>query len=167
MRPLYLLTAISLVCSIGAALAEDIVGTPRVALVYSDFGDFRHRDDYDARMKELGWRMDKYENTQFAEFADKLASYDILLGSALFNYSNVQDLAAHKEALLQFMHRGGAIVSTDTNYAQHGAFQKQLAAHDITGVRGNYAESWTVFWITAHFLNAAAQFQELGVPVWK
>jgi len=54
-----------------------------------------------------------------------------------------------------------------TNYAQHGAFRKQLAAQDITGVRGNYVESWTVFWITAHFLNAAAQFEELGVPIWK
>ena len=54
-----------------------------------------------------------------------------------------------------------------TNYAQHGAFRKQLADHNIAGVRGNYVETWTVFWITAHFLNAAAQFQELGVPVWK
>ncbi len=54
-----------------------------------------------------------------------------------------------------------------TNYAQHGAFRKQLEAHDISGVRGNYVEQWTVFWITAHFLNAAAQFKELGVPIWK
>ena len=54
-----------------------------------------------------------------------------------------------------------------TNYAQHGAFRKQLAAQDISGVRGNYVESWTVFWITAHFLNAAAQFQELGVSIWQ
>jgi len=54
-----------------------------------------------------------------------------------------------------------------TNYAQHGKFRKQLAANDIAGVRGNYVEEWTVFWITAHFLNAAAQFEELGVPIWK
>lgn len=53
-----------------------------------------------------------------------------------------------------------------TNYAQHGDFRKQLEAGDITGVRGNYVEQWTVFWITAHFLNAAAQFKELGVPIW-
>lgn len=52
-----------------------------------------------------------------------------------------------------------------TNYAQHGDFRKQLEAGDITGVRGNYVEQWTVFWITAHFLNAAAQFKELGVPI--
>ena len=29
--------------------------------------------------------------------------------------------------------------------------------------RGNYVEDWTVFWITAHFLNAAAQFKEMCV----
>ena len=54
-----------------------------------------------------------------------------------------------------------------TNYAQHGKFRKQLQANDIEGIRGNYVEEWTVFWITAHFLNAAAQFQELGVPIWQ
>ena len=26
---------------------------------------------------------------------------------------------------------------------------------------------WTVFWITAHFLNGAARFAELGVPIWE
>jgi len=28
---------------------------------------------------------------------------------------------------------------------------------------GGYVEDWTVFWLTAHFLNAAARFEELGV----
>jgi hypothetical protein len=53
-----------------------------------------------------------------------------------------------------------------TNYAQHGKFRQQLRHNDISGIRGNYAEEWTVFWITAHFLNAAAQFKELGVQIW-
>jgi hypothetical protein len=33
--------------------------------------------------------------------------------------------------------------------------------------RGGYNEQWTVFWITAHFLTAAARFVELGVPVFE
>ena len=53
-----------------------------------------------------------------------------------------------------------------TNYAQHGMFREQWEAGKIAGLRGNYVEQWTVFWITAHFLNAAAQFKELGVPIW-
>ncbi len=48
-----------------------------------------------------------------------------------------------------------------TNYAQRG----EVA--DVLALRGGYAETWTVFWITAHFLNAAARLAELGVPVWE
>ena len=33
--------------------------------------------------------------------------------------------------------------------------------------RGDYNETWTVFWITAHFLTGAARFAELGVPIWE
>ncbi|MEK7993807.1 MAG: hypothetical protein AAB403_08410, partial [Planctomycetota bacterium] len=52
-----------------------------------------------------------------------------------------------------------------TNYAQHGKFAQRLKSGDISGIRGDYVEEWTVFWITAHFLNAAAQFKELGLPL--
>ena len=48
-----------------------------------------------------------------------------------------------------------------TNYAQRGSVD------DIFALRGGYAEHWTVFWITAHFLNGAARFAELGVPIWE
>lgn len=44
-----------------------------------------------------------------------------------------------------------------TNFAQQGDMS------DIYKLRGGYSESWTVFWITAHFLNAAARFVEMGV----
>ena len=44
-----------------------------------------------------------------------------------------------------------------TNFAQRGDMS------DIHKLRGGYSENWTVFWITAHFLNAAARFEEIGV----
>ncbi len=44
-----------------------------------------------------------------------------------------------------------------TNYAQRGRVD------DLFALRGGYVEDWTVFWLTAHFLNAAARFEELGV----
>lgn len=47
-----------------------------------------------------------------------------------------------------------------TNYAQRGADV------ELAKLRGDYNESWTVFWITAHFLTGAARFVELGVPIW-
>lgn len=48
-----------------------------------------------------------------------------------------------------------------TNFAQHGDMS------DVYKLRGGYSESWTVFWITAHFLNAAARFHELGLDLKK
>jgi len=44
-----------------------------------------------------------------------------------------------------------------TNFAQHGDMS------NLYKLRGGYSESWTVYWITAHFLHAAAQFMEMGV----
>ncbi|MFA7692637.1 MAG: hypothetical protein GX117_11325 [Candidatus Hydrogenedentes bacterium] len=46
-----------------------------------------------------------------------------------------------------------------TNYAQRGD------TSDVEVLRGGYVEDWTVFWITAHFLNGAAQFIEMGAPI--
>ena len=44
-----------------------------------------------------------------------------------------------------------------TNFAQRGDM------NNVYKLRGGYSENWTVFWITAHFLNAAARFTEMGV----
>ena len=44
-----------------------------------------------------------------------------------------------------------------TNFAQRGDMG------DVYRMRGGYSEKWTVFWLTAHFLNAAAEFKEMGV----
>jgi uncharacterized protein YyaL (SSP411 family) len=41
-----------------------------------------------------------------------------------------------------------------TNFAQRGDMS------DVLKLRGGYSESWTVFWITSFFLNAAARFEE-------
>ena len=43
-----------------------------------------------------------------------------------------------------------------TNFAQRGDMS------NVHKLRGGYAERWTVFWITAHFLNAAARFQTVS-----
>ncbi|MGQ9732820.1 MAG: hypothetical protein ACUVX8_16300, partial [Candidatus Zipacnadales bacterium] len=93
--------------------------SPRVALIYSDYGEFRHRDDYDALLNDMGWPLTKFENTELAHLVARLDEFDIVLGSALFNYSNTQDFAAYRDALFAFIGRGGAIILTDCNYSQH------------------------------------------------
>ncbi|MEM6377997.1 MAG: hypothetical protein AAF705_07275 [Bacteroidota bacterium] len=44
-----------------------------------------------------------------------------------------------------------------TNFAQRGDMS------NVFKFRGGYSEGWTVYWITAHFLHAAAQFEEMAV----
>ena len=46
-----------------------------------------------------------------------------------------------------------------TNFAQHGDMS------NVFRLRGGYSESWTVFWITAHFLDAAAESERMGVDL--
>ncbi|MBQ6915494.1 MAG: hypothetical protein IJQ65_07220 [Kiritimatiellae bacterium] len=46
---------------------------------------------------------------------------------------------------------------------QHTNFGQRGDMSDVYRLRGGYAERWTVFWLTAHFLNAAAEFKEMGV----
>lgn len=48
---------------------------------------------------------------------------------------------------------------------QHTNFGQQGELRDVFRMRGGYSESWTVFWITAHFLNAAAEFERMGVDL--
>lgn len=69
-------------------------------------------------------------------------------------------------ALAELMYRTcGQMIDADgsqgeqlqqTNFSQHGNVD------DVYAMRGGYAESWTVFWMTAHFLHAAAVLDELG-----
>ena len=44
-----------------------------------------------------------------------------------------------------------------TNYSQHYDYD------DLKGVRGDYVESWNVYWISAHFLVATSKLDEMGV----
>lgn len=46
-----------------------------------------------------------------------------------------------------------------TNFAQHGDMS------NVFKLRGGYSEGWTVFWITAHFLNAAARFEAMNIKL--
>lgn len=48
---------------------------------------------------------------------------------------------------------------------QHTNFAQQGDMSDVSKMRGGYSEGWTVFWITAHFLNAAAEFERMGVDL--
>ena len=48
---------------------------------------------------------------------------------------------------------------------QHTNFGQQGEMSNVFRLRGGYSEGWTVFWITAHFLNAASEFERMGVDL--
>lgn len=121
----------------------------------------------DHNFKTRGWTAVSVQNQHIDVFG-------VLIAPDIYRLGRHLDRDDLKETALLMVRSCGQIIDPfgsqgeqphHTNYAQHGDFRRQLEAHDITGVRGNYVEQWTVFWITAHFLNAAAQFKELGVPI--
>jgi len=116
----------------------------------------------DHRFKTRGWTVVSPQNQHIDVFGVLIATEIYRMGKTLVR-DDLQRLA-----LLMYRSCGQLIdpygsqgeQPQHTNYAQRGKVK------DILALRGGYVEDWTVFWITAHFLNAAAQFQELGVPIW-
>jgi hypothetical protein len=116
----------------------------------------------DHRFKTRGWTVVSPQNQHIDVFGVIIAPEIYRIGQ-LLGRDDLQRLA-----LLMYRSCGQLIdpygsqgeQPQHTNYAQRGRVK------DIFALRGGYVEDWTVFWITAHFLNAAAQFQELGVPIW-
>ena len=113
----------------------------------------------DHNFKTRGWTGVSPQNQH-------LDVYGVLMTPALYKlgeYTNNESL----QRLAKVMYRScGQIIDPfgaqgeqiqQTNFAQQGEMS------DVFRLRGGYSESWTVFWITAHFLHAAAQFKEMDV----
>ncbi|MFZ9661001.1 MAG: hypothetical protein ACO29O_03910 [Chitinophagaceae bacterium] len=113
----------------------------------------------DHGFKSRGWTMVSAQNQHLDVFGVIIAPSIYRLGKYL------GDLKMQQLAVLMYRSCGQLIDAfgsqgeqiQHTNFAQHGDMS------DVYKLRGGYSESWTVFWITAHFLNAAAQFKEMGV----
>lgn len=93
--------------------------------------------------------------------------YGVLIAPFLYKLGKLTDDADLMQlAKLMFLSCGQLIdpygsqgeQPQQTNYTQN-----QNAPKDFRSYRGNYVEDWTVFWITAHFLNGAALFAEMNV----
>ena len=121
----------------------------------------------DHNFKTRGWTAVSPQNEHIDVYGVLIAPDIYRLGLHTGN-QKLKDLA-----LLMFRSCGQLIDSSGsqgeqpqhTNYTQ---FRKTnfIEQNGIESLRGDYNETWTVFWITAHFLNAAARFEELGVGIW-
>ena len=94
--------------------------------------------------------------------------YGVLIAPAVYRLGHLSgDMDLERIARVMFVSCGQLIDPfggqgeqiQQTNYSQFGEVTS------VDGLRGGYAERWTVFWMTAHFLTAAAQFEEMGVPI--
>ncbi len=111
--------------------------------------------------KSRGWTVVSPQNQHIDVFGVLIAPLIYRMGQLTDN-SQLKDLALlmyRSCGQLMDAHGSQGEQPQQTNYAQRGEVD------NIETLRGGYVEDWTVFWITAHFLNAAAQFIELGAPV--
>jgi hypothetical protein len=117
----------------------------------------------DHRFRTRGWTAVSPQN-------EHLDVWGVLLAPDIYRLGEIDQRDDLKQLAIVMYRTCGQMIDPygsqgeqfqQTNYAQRG--------HDIplNEMRGGYNESWTVFWITAHFLTGAARFMELGVPVWK
>jgi hypothetical protein len=118
----------------------------------------------DHGLKTRGWTSVSVQNQHLDVFGVLIAADIYRLGQIL------HDDKLRRTAIIMYRSCGQLIDPwgsqgeqlQETNYVQ-----TRGEAPDLAAMRGGYNERWTVFWITAHFLNGAAQLAEMGVPLWE
>ncbi len=115
----------------------------------------------DHRFLTTGWTVVSPQN-QHVDVYGVIMAPDVYRLGELTN-----DATLRKLALVMYRSCGQLIDprGSQGEQPQHTNYTQAGEAADLRKLRGGYNETWTVFWITAHFLNAAAQFKELGVDL--
>ena len=112
--------------------------------------------------KTRGWTVVSPQNQH-------IDAYGVLIAPEVYRLGQIlQDERLQRLALLMYRSCGQLIdpYGSQGEQPQHTNYAQRGKVSDIHALRGGYVEDWTVFWITAHFLNAAARFEELGADVW-
>lgn len=113
--------------------------------------------------KSRGWTVVSAQNQH-------LDIYGVFFAPAFYKlgkYLNDKDL--QRMAVLMYRSCGQMIdpYGSHGEQIQHTNFAQAGDLSNIYDFRGGYVEHWTVFWVTAHFLNAAAQFKEIDEDILK
>lgn len=111
----------------------------------------------DHAFKTRGWTVVSAQNQHVDIYGVFFAPEIYKLGKYLKD-KNLQRLA-----LLMYRSCGQMIdpFGSHGEQIQHTNFAQAGDLSNIYNFRGGYVEHWTVFWVTAHFLNAAARFNEI------
>ena len=111
----------------------------------------------DHGFKSRGWTVVSAQNQHLDVFGVFFAPEIYKLGMYL------KDKNLQRIALLMYRSCGQMIdpFGSHGEQIQHTNFAQAGDLSNIYNFRGGYVEHWTVFWVTAHFLNAAARFNEI------
>lgn len=110
----------------------------------------------DHAFRSTGWTAVSVQNQHLDAFGVLTTPEIVWLGRYLKDERLVRLARVMFRSCFQLTRASGELGEQiqQTNFAQQGRMD------DVLEMRGGYAEGWTVFWLTAHFLNAAAQLKE-------
>ena len=115
----------------------------------------------DHNFKSTGWTAVSAQNQH-------IDPYGVLIAPDVYQFGQIKGREDLKKLSLVMYRSCGQIMDAfgshgeqlqQTNYAQRGK------TDDLFALRGGYQEGHTPFWLTAHYLNGAARFKELGVNI--
>ncbi len=89
---------------------------PRVAVLYSAWGEATFREEFDSHLAALGWPMERFENTEIDALVPRLGEFDLVVATAVANLENPRDLTAHRAEWLAWLEAGGGLLVTDASY---------------------------------------------------
>lgn len=116
----------------------------------------------DHAFKTSGWTAVSVQNMH-------IDVYGVLMTPEIYRLGQITEDEQLKELALLMYRSCGQLIDPygsqgeqpqQTNYSQ-----AHVEGKNPLQFRGGYIEDWTVFWITAHFLNGAAGLKELGVEI--
>jgi len=109
----------------------------------------------DHGLKTRGWTSVSVQNQH-------LDVYGVLYTPEIYRMGELLDRDDLKQLALVMFQTCGQMLDADGSQGEqlnHTNFvQFRGLTDDVYKMRGTYAEDWTVFWMTAHFLTAAAKF---------
>lgn len=142
-----------------AAHAMDVVLTYTV-LWDIDLPPGRLRDH---GLKTRGWTVVSAQNQH-------LDVYGVLIAPSVWRMGDYLGRPELKQLAAVMFRSCGQLIDpwgSQGEQIQHTNFAQRGDLTDLTKFRGGYSEDWTVLWITAHFLTAAAEFASMGVDLGK
>ncbi len=114
----------------------------------------------DHALKTRGWTVVSAQNQH-------LDVYGVLYTPELYRMGVYLDREDLRKLAAVMFRTCGQLIDPDGSQGEqlnHTCFSQMRSHFDTASqMRGTYSEGWTVFWITAHFLSAAAEFTRMGV----